>query len=334
MKETRISAVQTHLILAARELAAQVDLLKFKPPVTHVYNPLDYAWSAHERYLRQYGGGKKRIVFLGMNPGPFGMTQTGIPFGEIAAVRDWLGISAAIRKPELCHPKRPVTGFDCLHSEVSGRRLWGLFRERFGTPENFFADHFVANYCPLAFMGKSGSNLTPDKLRKAECKKLFQICDAHLRRVLEILDPEWLIGIGGFAARQGTMVVEDLKNEDGGGRMEKTQKKHSTRLRHATHLRQATAQQAVRQVFNIQRPMVPAKIQVGQILHPSPASPAANRGWAEAAMKQLVSLGIWKEGVDRPSLSEKQKRNIQPPTQNLQPPMAARPLFKWDQGTN
>ena len=36
----------------------------------------------------------KRVVFLGMNPGPFGMAQVGVPFGEVAAVRDWLRIDA------------------------------------------------------------------------------------------------------------------------------------------------------------------------------------------------------------------------------------------------
>src|SRR5258708_14417704 len=130
------------LIAAARELAAQVDRLKFKPPVTQVYNPLDYGWTAAEKYLRKVGGGKKRVGFIGMNPGPFGMVQTGIPFGEIAAVRDWLKISVKIGKPAHYNPKRPVLGFDCPNSEVSGRRLWGLFKERFGSPEKFFKEHF------------------------------------------------------------------------------------------------------------------------------------------------------------------------------------------------
>src|SRR5882724_7453571 len=139
------------LIAAARELAAQVDRLKFQPPVTHIYNPLDYARAAHEKYLRKFGDGKKRVVFLGMNPGPFGMAQTGIPFGEIAAVRDWLGIQATIERPRDEHPKRPVMGFNCTRSEISGRRLWGLFARRFGSAEKFFEKHLVVNYCPLAF---------------------------------------------------------------------------------------------------------------------------------------------------------------------------------------
>jgi single-strand selective monofunctional uracil DNA glycosylase len=234
------------LLAAASELSAQVDRLKFAPPVSHVYNPLQYAWAAHELYLRRHGNSAKRVVFLGMNPGPFGMAQTGVPFGEIAAVRDWLGISAEIQSPRREHPKRPVQGFDCKRSEVSGRRLWGLFAERFGATEKFFTDHFVVNYCPLAFLSESGSNLTPDKLPAAEQAKLFAICDEHLRQVVEILAPEWLIGVGGFARDRAELVC------------------------------------------------VGSAVKIGQILHPSPASPAANRGWAAAATKQLVALGVWK----------------------------------------
>ena len=235
------------LIAAARKLSVQVDRLKFAAPVAHVYNPLDYARSAHEEYLGRFGEGRKRVVFLGMNPGPFGMVQTGIPFGEITAVRDWLKISASIQKPAVEHPRRPILGFDCQRSEVSGRRLWKLFSERFGSPEIFFAEHFVANYCPLAFLSASGSNVTPDKLSKAERARLAAACDEHLSQLLAILQPEWLIGIGAFARERAELVTAD------------------------------------------------GKIRVGQILHPSPASPKANRqDWGETATQELKSLGVWK----------------------------------------
>lgn len=237
--------VSRQLIAAARELSAQVDRLKFAAPITHIYNPLDYAWAAHALYLQKYGADKKRVLFLGMNPGPFGMAQTGIPFGEIAAARDWLHLCAPVKRPANEHPKRPVTGFACPRSEVSGRRLWGLFAERFGTAAAFFAAHFVVNYCPLVFCEHSGRNFTPDKLPAAEQARLFAVCDEHLRRVLEILDPEWLVGVGGFAAGRAAAVA-------GNGRLK-----------------------------------------TGQILHPSPASPAANRGWGAAATRQLMALGVW-----------------------------------------
>ena len=113
---------------AARRLFAAIDAMRFAAPVTHVYNPLDYAWDIHENYLRRYADGRRRVVFLGMNPGPFGMAQTGVPFGEVAAVRDWLGLAGPVGQPARVNPKRPVEGFACARSEVSGRRLWGLFR--------------------------------------------------------------------------------------------------------------------------------------------------------------------------------------------------------------
>ena len=238
---------QNLLVKAASELAAQADKLRFSAPVAYVHNPLIYAMNAHEIYLRLFGASPKEVVFLGMNPGPFGMTQTGVPFGEIAAVRDWMKICAAISRPAREHPKRLVLGFDCPRSEISGKRLWGLFAQRFGTPEKFFARHFVVNYCPLAFLTDSGANLTPNKLRPAEREALTQVCDTHLRRVLEILKPKWIVGIGDFAGERVRTVTTDMK----------------------------------------------LNVQVGQILHPSPASPAANRGWAEKATAQLEAAGVW-----------------------------------------
>jgi single-strand selective monofunctional uracil DNA glycosylase len=195
------------LIAAARRLRDAVDKLTFAAPVTHVYNPLRYAWRAHELYLRRYANTPKRVLFLGMNPGPFGMAQTGVPFGQIAAVRDWLGITAQIDRPPHEHPKRPVAGFDCQRSEVSGERLWGLFEKRFGAPENFFRDHLVVNYCPLAFLEESGRNRTPDKLPPGEREALFAVCDAHLRESVRILKPEWVIGVGEFAVQRAREVA-------------------------------------------------------------------------------------------------------------------------------
>jgi len=205
-----MAVVVSPLIKSARELCDAVSRLRFAAPVAYVYNPLDYAWAAHEIYLRRYGNNRKRVLFLGMNPGPFGMVQTGIPFGQVAAVRDWLRISAPIRAPSKQHPKRLVTGFECHRSEISGERLWGLFGQRFGKAEAFFDEHFVANYCPLAFVEESGRNRTPDKLASNERAALFELCDQHLRKTIEVLRPEWLIGVGDFAAQR----AEKMFGED------------------------------------------------------------------------------------------------------------------------
>ena len=183
-------------------LASECDVLRFGPKVHAVYNPLVYAIRPHNLYLELAGASPKKVIFLGMNPGPWGMAQTGVPFGEIAAVRDWLGIEALVDKPEKAHPKRPIEGFACARSEVSGRRLWGLFRERFVTRENFFREHYVANYCPLVFMDSGGANITPDKLSKEDITPLFAACDRALADTIKLLKPEWVIGIGGFAKKR------------------------------------------------------------------------------------------------------------------------------------
>ena len=198
--------VSESLIAAARRLRVDTERLRFSSPVAHVYNPLTYAWEPHAAYLRAFGSGPKRVLFLGMNPGPFGMAQTGVPFGEVAAVRDWLMITGRVTKPKAEHPARVILGFECLRSEVSGRRLWGLFAERFETPARFFAEHIVMNYCPLAFLESSGRNRTPDKLPVAERDALFGACDRHLRVAVQVLQPEWVIGVGGFAASRAEAV--------------------------------------------------------------------------------------------------------------------------------
>ena len=194
---------------AARRLSRDLAPLRFAPPVTHVYDPLDYARRPHAAYVDAFGASPKRVVFLGMNPGPFGMAQTGVPFGDVGLVRDFLGIEEKVARPAVEHPKRPVQGFACSRSEVSGTRLWGAVADRFGSPERFFARHYIANYCPLLFLEESGRNRTPDKLPAAEREPLFEACDRHLRRVVEVLEPEWVVGIGSFAEGRAREVLGD-----------------------------------------------------------------------------------------------------------------------------
>lgn len=232
------------LVDISRRLSDDLAPLRFAEPTTHVYDPLQYARVSHEMYLERFGRAPKEAVWLGMNPGPWGMAQTGVPFGEIDHVRDWMGIEAPVQKPEGEHPKRPIVGFECTRSEVSGRRLWGFAAERFPKAEDFFSRFFVSNYCPLVFMEESGRNRTPDKLPAEEREPLYARCNQALREVIELLEPELVIGVGGFAEARAK---EALKGLD---------------------------------------------VRIGRVLHPSPASPAANRGWAEAAAKDLAKLGL------------------------------------------
>jgi len=232
------------LVTISRALARAVDALTFAPPVAYVYNPLQYARAPHEDYLRRFGELGAKTLLLGMNPGPWGMAQTGVPFGDVAMVKDWMGIEARVGAPAVVHPKRPIEGFACPRSEVSGTRLWSWAAERFGTPASFFARFFVWNHCPLAFLEASGRNRTPDKLPKDERDGLLALCDDALAEVVDTLGVTATIGIGSYA---------------------------EARLRRAL---------GDRGLF------------IGRVLHPSPASPAANRGWAEAMDASMRSFGL------------------------------------------
>ncbi len=232
------------IIQLSRDFSSAVDTLTFSTPVTHVYNPLNYAWKAHKKYLDLYAKTPKKVIFLGMNPGPWGMSQTGVPFGEISHVRDWMKISAKIEKPQSENPSRPITGFECTRNEVSGQRLWGYFSSKYKKPSDFFKDHFILNYCPLVFLEESGRNRTPDKLPVAESSPLFEICDHYLIEFVKLFKAEVLIGVGGFANKR------------------------------------------LKKVFD------PSIHRIETLLHPSPASPAANRGWAEQAEKQLKAMKL------------------------------------------
>lgn len=186
----------------------------FPSPADFVYHPLDYAWAPHEAYLRRHAAaGPRQVLFLGMNPGPFGMAQTGVPFGEVAAVRDWLGIDLPVGRPEREHPGKPVTGFACHRSEVSGRRLWGLFRERFGTPDRFFAQHLVHNYCPLLFLEntKLGRNAVPEELPAEAMAPVNAACDRLLRVMVESLGVTTVVGVGGYAEERARVALEGLR---------------------------------------------------------------------------------------------------------------------------
>jgi single-strand selective monofunctional uracil DNA glycosylase len=158
-------------------------------------------------------------------------------------VRDFLGITGPVGKPEHEHPRRPITGFACRRSEVSGTRLWGWARERFGTAERFFERVFVANWCPLVFMDESGRNRTPDRLPAAERVPLFRACDDALAQIAAWLEPSLVIGVGGFAEKRARAALGPTAT-------------------------------------------------IGCILHPSPASPAANRDWAGVVDAQLRELGF------------------------------------------
>jgi len=218
--------------------------IECQPPVCYIYNPLDYARAPFLQYCRKYARRSGQVMLLGMNPGPWGMAQTGVPFGAVAMVRDWLKINAAVGKPTREHPKRPVEGLECVRNEVSGSRLWGWAQATFKTPEAFFSRFFVYNYCPLLFLEDTGRNRTPDKLPSDQRDTIFRVCDASLRELVAHMNPQRVVGVGTFAQKRAMAALGDCE------------------------------------------------LPIERILHPSPASPAANRNWAGTVTGQLQAMDV------------------------------------------
>lgn len=248
------------IVRRTRRLAEDVGRLEISF-AGYIYNPLSYAWDIHEEYLRRYVRPDADIMFMGMNPGPFGMVQTGVPFGEVDSVSSWLGLSGPVGHPSPEHPGRPVEGFSCSRSEVSGRRLWGLMREKFGTPRNFFSRHCVMNYCPLAFLdpGPRARNVPVDALAVGERRRLEALCSAYMVDIITAVKPRVLIGVGGYARKKLADIVRGMD------------------------------------------PIPQPAPQVMGILHPSPGSPAANRGWGRQVDEAMVHAGLWTSGAASPS---------------------------------
>lgn len=248
-KRVRTAGIADRVLAAEKAASHALGELTFKSPVTHVYDPLVYAWDAHEWFVRSFGDSTKRVLFIAMNPGPWGMGQHGIPLGEISSVLNWMRIprDVHIGKPLSEHPKRPVLGLRTTRSEVSGRRFWKEWAQaEYGDdPADFFRTFYVRNYCPLMFLETTGRNRTPVQLPAKERAAILAICDKALVEVVDVLKPALVCGIGGFAADR---------------------------------CKSALAQQ------------IDNGLRVGTVLHPSPASPAANRGWVEQAKKQLSDL--------------------------------------------
>jgi single-strand selective monofunctional uracil DNA glycosylase len=80
-------------------------------------------------------------------------------------------------------------------------------------------------------------------LSAEEKRPLEAACDKHLRNVIEILEPQMAVGVGGFARKC------------------------------------------------LERLAIP-HLKIGTLLHPSPASPIANRDWPERPRNQLADMGL------------------------------------------
>ena len=170
-----------------------------------VYNPLMYAWDIHEEFIRISGGSGAKTILMGMNPGPHGMGQMGIPFAATSVVRDLLGISG------ISHSRRPVNGLVHPKEEVSGTRLWGLLQDRYGDAEQIFQNVFIVNHCPLMILqGPRGTNVTPNNVSGPVVRDLLERCDQHLMEVVIALGAEQVVGIGKYAEKRAKVALGEM----------------------------------------------------------------------------------------------------------------------------
>ena len=188
------------------------DSLVKEGSVDAVYNPLTYAWEPHRAYLELASGGGAKTLLLGMNPGPHGMGQMGIPFAATSVVRDLLKITnLEVGRPRKLHPKRPISGLDWPKEEVSGTRLWGLLANEYGSAESIFKSVFLLNHCPLMlFSGERATNITPDKITGPTTKALLERCDEHLREVVDIMQIERVIGVGRYSEKRALNALSGI----------------------------------------------------------------------------------------------------------------------------
>ncbi|PBC29090.1 Single-strand selective monofunctional uracil DNA glycosylase [Apis cerana cerana] len=210
--DASLGNISEQVLSVERDLVIELGKITFHSPIEYVYSPLEYAFNIHTMYVQKYCNTIKKILFLGMNPGPWGMSQTGVPFGEISMVRDWLKICGPVGKPVKEQPKRKVTGFQCNRSEISGKRLWSLFQKLCGSPEKFFQQAYIHNYCPIALMKKNGCNITPAEIKAgSEIQILHSSCDKALLDIIKIIKAEIIIGIGGYAEKRAQFVIQSSK---------------------------------------------------------------------------------------------------------------------------
>ena len=128
--------------------------------------PARYARAPHTRVPAALRGERRSAsCLLGMNPGPFGMAQTGVPFGEVAQVRDWLGIDGAGRPSRRASTRSGRSRASRARAARSAARGCGArCRSATASPSASSPSASSPTTARWCSWRQSGKNLTPDKL--------------------------------------------------------------------------------------------------------------------------------------------------------------------------
>ena len=109
--------ISKRLLEVEDRLTNDLDKLQFKKPVELVYNPLKYAKEPHSLFVRMYCNGTKPVLMLGLNPGPWGMAQTGVIYLFLFDSRRGVLMGGGDR--EVSYPQAKVLNFAVLSFSFS-----------------------------------------------------------------------------------------------------------------------------------------------------------------------------------------------------------------------
>jgi single-strand selective monofunctional uracil DNA glycosylase len=176
-----------------------------------VLNPGRYGERWHARFRRAYPMSPRPLLVFGLNPGPYGMAQTGVPFTDLKRLesalpglwKDLVASGEPVTRPGLAPPSlaRHLT----RTFESSSVRVYRFLERAYGRPELALREVVFVNPCPLLFIDpETGANRTPADLPRAlRARKAAELVHAfeELRRatVLEAvaeLEPRGAILLG------------------------------------------------------------------------------------------------------------------------------------------
>jgi single-strand selective monofunctional uracil DNA glycosylase len=139
-----------------------------------VLDPSRYGERWHAPFRRLYPPRARPLLVFGLNPGPYGMAQTGIPFTDLKRLAQGLPRLAAelarsgerLSLPGLAPSS--LQPFLTRTFESSSVRVHRFLRLAHGSAERAFREVVFVNPCPLLFIDRAlGENRTPADLPRA-----------------------------------------------------------------------------------------------------------------------------------------------------------------------
>jgi single-strand selective monofunctional uracil DNA glycosylase len=198
-----------------------------------IWNPGLYAASWHALFRKEYPASAGCILVFGLNPGPYGMAQTGIPFTDLKRLREHLPRLAKGLERRGCSlagvglAPRSLRPYLSRTFESSAVRVYRFLSRGWGSAEDGWRSVVVANPCSLLFMDAAGENRTPADLVGAvsrrtgslvAARRLRERCNAlrrlAAREAVRVLSPRGVVLLGKDAQRAMQTGIAPLLGPD------------------------------------------------------------------------------------------------------------------------